>query len=142
MFSATAKAEIGNVMRDLFTTDKAKAAVAALAVAAKSIDVSLTNSSLFERLIAQQAKEQRRKPEDVRAELAAGASLMVPMMLGDHPAARVLGPILGRFVADPKNLKVTVTARDPAGVGATDFIAAANPMDVLKKVDIKAAANE
>jgi hypothetical protein len=142
MFSATAKAEIGNVVRDLFTTDKAKAAVAALAVAAKSIDVSLTNSSLFERLIAQQAKEQRRKPEDVRAELAAGASLMVPMMLGDHPAARMLGPILGKFVADPKNLKLTVTAKDPVGVGATDFIAAANPMDVLKKVDIKASANE
>jgi hypothetical protein len=142
MFSASAKAEIGNVSRDMFTTDRAKAAVAALAVNARNVDVSVVNSSLFERLIAMQAKDQKRKPDEVRAELAAGASLMIPMMLGDHPAARTLGPILGKFVADPKNLKISVTAKDPAGIGATDFIAASNPIDVLKKVDIKAAANE
>jgi hypothetical protein len=142
MFSANAKAELANVPKELFTTDRAKAAVAALGVVAKSIEVGIVNDSLLEKLIAQQAKDQKRKPDEVRAELAAGATLLVPMMLGDHPAARTLGPILGKFVAEPKNLKVTVTSRDPAGVGATDFIAASNPMDVLKKVDIKAGANE
>jgi hypothetical protein len=142
MFALSAKAELQNVSRDLFSLDKAKMAVAALAVSARSLDVSLTNNSLFERVIAQQAKDLRRKPEDIRAELAAGATLIVPMMLGDHPAARTLGPILGRFVAEPKNLKVTLTAKDPAGLGATDFIGTANPMDLLRKVDITATANE
>jgi hypothetical protein len=141
MLSATAKADIGNVPREMFNTNKAVAAVAALGVNAKSVDVAITNDSLFEKLIEKQARETRRKPEDVRAELAAGATLMIPMMLGDHPAAKVLGPVLGKFVANPKNLKVTVTAKD-GGLGATDFMAAGNPMDLLKKVDIQAAANE
>jgi hypothetical protein len=141
MLSATAKADIGNVPRDLFNTNKAIAAVAALGVSARSVDVAITNDSLFEKLIEKQARETRRKPEDVRAELAAGATLMIPMMLGDHPAAKVLGPVLGKFVANPKNLKVTVTAKN-GGLGATDFMAVGNPMDLLKKVDIQAAANE
>lgn len=142
MFSLTAKAELANVARELFTTDRAKATVAALGLNARSLEASLTNSSLVEKIIAQQAKDLRRTPEDVRAEFAAGATLVVPMLLGDHPAARTIGPILGKFIADPKNLKVKLTAKGPNGIGATDFIAVANPVEILKKVDITASANE
>jgi hypothetical protein len=141
MFAAKASAEIGNVPKELFTADKAVAAVAALGVSAKSVNLHVTNESLFEKLIAKQAKDTKRKVEDLRAELAAGATLMVPMMLGDHPAAKTIGAVLGKFVADPKTLKMTVTAKG-AGIGATDFIASSNPMDLLKKVDITASANE
>jgi hypothetical protein len=77
----------------------------------------------------------------VRAELAAGATLVVPMMLGDHPAAKTLGTVLGKFVAEPKNLKINAVAKG-AGIGATDFLAVSNPMEILKKVDITASANE
>jgi hypothetical protein len=142
MFSMSAKAELQNVTGDLFALDRAKAAVAALGVSAQSVDVAFTNNSLFERVLAGQAKDSGRKVDDIRAELAAGAALMVPMLMGDHPAARTLGPIIGKFVAEPKNLKVKLTTKDPAGLGATDFIGAANPMDLLKKVDITASANE
>jgi hypothetical protein len=140
MFAAKATAEIGNVARDVFSTDKAVAAVAALGVSAKAVDVNIVNSGLFQRLIEKQAKDSRRKVEDVRTELAAGAAMMMPMFMGDHPAARLLGQVVGKFVADPKNIKVSMTSKD--GLGATDFMAAGNPMDVLKKVDIKASANE
>jgi hypothetical protein len=140
MFTANAKAEIGNVTRDLFTLDQAKAMVAGLGVAAKSVEVAIVNDTLFQRLIEKQAKETRRKPDEVRAEFAAGATMMAPMFMGDHAAARMIGQVLGKFVADPKNIKMTLTSKD--GVGAADFIAAKNPLDVLKKVDIKAGANE
>lgn len=141
MFATKLTAEIANVPKEIFTLDKAIAAVAALGVSAKSVNLSVTNDSLFEKLIAKQARETRRKPEDVRAELAAGATLAVPMMMGDHPAAKVLGTALGKFVAEPKNLKINLTAKG-AGLGATDFLAVANPMDLLKKVDITASVNE
>ncbi|MGL4243536.1 MAG: hypothetical protein ACRCTI_20675, partial [Beijerinckiaceae bacterium] len=131
----------GNVTRELFNTDKAVAAVAALGVLARNVDVHIVNSGLFQKLIEKQARDSRRKVEDVRAEFAAGATLMAPMFMGDHPAAKVIGQVLGKFIADPKNLKVTVTAKE-GGLGATDFMAAGNPMDLLKTVDIKAAANE
>jgi hypothetical protein len=141
MLSANAHAEIVNVPRELFTLDKATASVAALGVAAKSVQVRIVNESLFEKLIAKQARDARRKPEDVRAELAAGATMMAPMFLGDHPSAKAVGAALGRFVADPKNLNVAVTAKGE-GIGATDFIAVSNPVELLKKIDIQATANQ
>jgi hypothetical protein len=141
MFNANAKAEIVNVPREIFTMDKAVASVALLGAAAKSVQIRVVNESLFEKLIAKQARDARRKVEDVRAELAAGATMMVPMFLGDHPAAKTVGTALGRFVAEPKNLNVTVTAKGE-GLGATDFIAVSNPLELLNKVDIQAAANQ
>jgi hypothetical protein len=141
MLNARATAEIANVPADVFTTDKAKAAVAALGMAARSVTLTVVNEGLAEKLIAQQAKEQRKKPEDLRAELATGAAIMAPMLMGDHPGAKAIGAALGKFAADPKNVKVNLTAKGE-GVGAMDFLAAANPMDVLKKVDITATANQ
>ncbi len=141
MAAVTAKAEIGNVPREVFTLDKAVASVAALGAAARSLQISVVNDSLFQNLIAKTARESRRKPEDVRAELAAGATMMVPMLLGDHPAARPIGAALGRFVADPKNVRIEVKAQGE-GLGATDFLAVSNPMELLKKVDITATANQ
>ncbi|MGL4636917.1 MAG: hypothetical protein ACRCWF_13115 [Beijerinckiaceae bacterium] len=141
MFATKYTLELGNVSKEIFTLDKAVAAVAALGVTAKSLDANLTNEGLAEKLLAQQATQQKRKPEDLRAELAAGATMMVPMMMGDHPAAKTLGTALGQFVAQPKNLSINVKAKD-AGLGAADFIAVKNPMDLLKKVDITAVANK
>jgi hypothetical protein len=140
MFATSAKAELTNVAKEIFTLDKAVANVAALGVMARSVSVSVKNEGLFEKLIAQQAAAQKRKPEDVRAELAAGATLMVPLFLGEHPGAQVLGAALGKFLADPKNLRVNMVAKD-AGLGAVDFLAVKNPIELLKKVDITAEAN-
>jgi len=141
MAAASASAEISNVPREIFTLDKAISSVAALGAAARSMQINITNESLFEKLIAKQASEARRKVEDVRAELAAGVTLMVPMLLGDHPAARPIGAALGRFVAEPKTLKIDIKAQGE-GIGATDFLAVANPMEILKKLDITAVANQ
>lgn len=141
MFAARASAEVSNATKELFTLDKAVAAVALLGLSANSLSVNLRNEGIFEKLIAKQAKETKEKPEDVRAQIAAAATLMVPMILGDHPAAKTLGAVLGKFVADPKTLTVTLKAPG-AGLGATDFIAASDPMNLLKKIDITATANE
>ena len=141
MFAARASAEVSNATKELFTLDKAVVAVAALGLSANTLSVNLRNEGLFEKLIAKQAKENNEKPGDVRAQIAAAATLMVPMMLGDHPAAKSLGAVLGKFVAEPRTLTVTLKAQG-AGLGATDFIAASDPMDLLKKIDITATANE
>ncbi len=141
MTSVKATAEIANIPRELFTLDKAVASVAALGATARSLQLHVVNEGLFEKLIAKQARDTRRKAEDIRAELAAGATMMVPMLLGDHPAARPIGAALGRFVADPKNLRVDVKAKGD-GLGPTDFLAVSNPMELLKKVDITAVANQ
>ncbi len=139
MFTSNITAELGNVSRDLFTGDKALAAVAALSVIATKMNVTLTNEGLFDKLITQQAKQQGRKPEDLRAEIAAGAALGIPMMMAGHPGAKALAEAVGRFVAKPGVLKVGVTSKD--GIGAADVIGTQNPLDVLKKVDIDATAN-
>ena len=141
IFAIKAKTELGNVAREVFTLNKAVAAVSALAVTMKSMNVALTNDSLVEAFIAQMAKDQKRKPEDLKAELAAGAAIMVPAMLGDHPAGAVVSAALSKFLANPKALNINVTAKG-AGLGAADFIAITDPKQLLNKVDIQATANE
>jgi hypothetical protein len=141
MVSAKITAEVGNVARGLFNTDRAIAAVAMLGVNARKLDAEIVNNGLFQKLLAKQANDSKRKPEEIRAELAAGAMLVVPMLLGDHPGGKLLGEVLGKFVADPKNIKLSLTAQGE-GLGVTDFMAAGNPTDLLQKVDIKASANE
>ncbi len=141
MFSASAKTEIGNVGKEAFTLDKAVAAVAALGVSAKNLEVSVRNDGLFEKLLAQQAQLQKRKPDDVRAELAAGATLMAPLLLGDHPGAKLIGAALGKFIAEPKNIRIGAVAKG-GGLGMADFVAVSDPRTLLKKLDITASANE
>ncbi|MCA3564209.1 MAG: hypothetical protein IOD03_10070 [Methylocystis sp.] len=141
MFAARANAQVSNATKELFTADQAVAAVAILGLTANSLSVDFRNEGLVDKLIARQAQEGKMKPEDVRAQFAAAATLMAPMLLGDHPAAKTLGAVLGKFVADPRTLTVTLKVQGD-GLGATDFIAVSNPMDLLKKIDITATANE
>jgi hypothetical protein len=140
MGSVSAKTEIGNVPKEAFTLDKAVAAVAALGVSAKSFELLVKNDSMFEKLLEQQAKLQKRKASDLRAELATGATLMAPLFLGDHPAAKLVGDAIGTFIANPKNIKIGAVAKD--GVSMADFVAVSDPKAILKKVDITASANE
>jgi hypothetical protein len=141
MFSATMNAEIRDVAKELFSGDKAKAAVALLGVNAKSLSLNLVNNGVFEKAIEDQARQQKAKPDDLRAQIAAGAALMIPLFMGNHPSSKVLADAVGKFLASPKSLNVTATAQG-GGIGAADFIASGNPMDLLKKVDFTANANQ
>jgi hypothetical protein len=134
------KLDLGNVTKDVFDKDTAVQAVAALAINARRLSARVENLGLIEKLFEQQAREQRRRAEDIRRELGAGAAMAIPMFLGDHPGAKQLADAVSRFAAQPKSLDVEVTARGE-GLSAADFVAMSDPQSLLGKVDIKARAN-
>lgn len=140
MGSLTVRGTLGNVGRDLFNPDSAIASVAAISLTARALDLTIRNEGLAERLLARESKAQNRPAEDIRREMGVGAAVLVPAMIGDTPAARLLGQALGRFVAKPGTLTVQLRAKDPLGYGFTDYAASPNPVAALEKFDVTATA--
>ena len=140
MGRATVRAVLGNASPDLFDPDAAIASVAALGLTAKSLEIGLENSGLFERIVARQAVRQRRSPDDVRREYGIAAAMGIPAILGNSPSAKVLAQAVARFVAKPNRLLITARARQPSGFGVSDFMAGPDPASVMNALEITADA--
>jgi hypothetical protein len=140
MGSLVMRGVIGNVTKDAFSPDQALAAVAWTSATARSLDVAVQNTGLFERLLAQQAAEKKRSVDDLRREYGMTAAVGIPVMLGNSPAAKALGQAVARFIAKPGRLTVAARARDASGLGVADVVAAPDPLSLLDKVELNAVA--
>jgi hypothetical protein len=140
MGSAVLRGVLANVGKDVFNPDTAIATVALVGASARNLDLTVENKGLFERLMAQEGKKQKKSPEDLRREYGMAAAIAIPAMLGNSGAAKSLGQTVARFVAKPGRLTVSARSRDPAGLGIADFAAVADPAALLDKVEITASA--
>lgn len=138
--SVTLRAVIRNVTRDVFNPDEAIALVALVGAAAKSIDLTIENNGLAERILARETKRQGKSPDELRREWGMMAAIGIPAMLGGSEAAKNLGQAVARFVAKPGRLSVQAQAKSPAGIGAADLAGAGDPTQLLEKVDLTATA--
>ncbi len=127
------------MVRDLFSGDKALAAVAALGVVANKLDISLTNEGLFER---------RSSPSRRNSSARGRGSGCGNRGHERHRHPDDDGGPSGRAGACGGSRQIRREARRFAGDGfgtgrpsaPTDVLVATNPVDVLKKVDIQASA--
>jgi hypothetical protein len=140
MGSAVLRGVLANVGKDVFNPDTAVAAVALMGATARNLHLTIENRGLFERVIAQEAKKQKKSPEDLRREYGMAAAIGVPAMLGNAPAAKALGQAVARFVAKPGRLTITAATKDPAGLGIADVAATPEPAALLNKLEITATA--
>lgn len=140
MGSVTVRGILGNVPRDAFNPDSAVAMVALIGATAKTLDVTVENRGLLDRLIEQEARKQKKKPEEVRREYGMAAAVVGPTMLGNSPSAKALGQALARFVAKPGRLVIQAKAKDPAGVGLADMAMLGEPAAILERLDVTAKA--
>ena len=131
---------LGNVSKELFSSDAALAQVAMLGATAKSVDIKLRNLGLVEKLIENEARKSRRKAEDVRKEYAMMATLGLAAILGPSEGAKSLTAAVSRFVARPGSLSVSATSRAPGGLGLADVVTLSEPTEVFEKIDVKASA--
>jgi hypothetical protein len=136
--SFTLSGTIGRVSRDVFSPDSTLALVALAGATAQSLDLTLQNDGLFERLIAREAKRQGRPPEDLRRDYGIAAAIGVPAALGNTGAAKTLGNAVARFVAKPGRLAIHAEARDGAGIGLADLAPAPDPAALLDRLDVTA----
>lgn len=133
-------ARLAHVSPDLFQRDTIRAATALLGMRARSLDLAIENGGLAERLVDRQAQLTGAKPDDIRRQYAGAAGFGVLMALGPDPGAQTLGTALSRFVTRPGRLKVTLTAKDAAGLGIADLVIGPDPRKILDGVEIAASA--
>jgi len=136
----SASGTLGNVAKDVFSSDTAMMQIAALGATARALDVRLENAGLAERLLAEQARQTKRKPTDIQREYGAQAKTMLSGLLGKSADARALIDVAGRFVANPRVMTVQARAKASGGLGLADVIAVTAPAQVFDKIEVKANA--
>lgn len=135
-----ASGTIGNVTKDLFSSDLALAQIAALGATARNVQAKLQNLGLFEKLVENEARKAGRKPDEVKRQYAMMASLGLAAILGPSDGAKTLAAAISRFVAQPGTLSVEARARNAGGLGLADVIAISDPTEIFDKIDLKANA--
>lgn len=138
--SITLKGLLGNVTRDVFDPDSAVAVVALIGATARNLELKVENDGLFDRVLAQQARQQGKTAEAMRREFATVAAVGIPALLGNSPQAKTIAQAIGRFVARPGRLTIAATTRDAAGLGFADVMALSEPADILDRLDVTAVA--
>ena len=114
--------------------------VALLGATAKSVSLKIENTGLAEKILVMQARDQGRKPEDLRKELGSMAAMGIPAILGPSDEAKVLAGAVARFLAKPKALTIDLEAKNAGGVGIPDMATLSNPQAALNLVTVKANA--
>ena len=140
MGAASGSLVLGNVTRDLFAANPALMQAAALGAVLKKVEIGISNEGILEKALAMQAAKDGKPVDEVRKMLILGASVGLPSILGDSPAARTIANAVSKYLADPKTLKLTATSANGLGVGDLGLIG--NPVDLLGKIDVKASVNE
>jgi hypothetical protein len=128
------------VTKGLLSSDQGDLEAALVKVLLRHIDIRLENTGLFERLVASAAKSSGLTPTAVRKKFTETATAQVTAMLGDTPAADHINAALTKFIADPKTLRLSITA--PDGIGALDVILSKDPTALLQSLQIEAAADD
>jgi hypothetical protein len=141
MGSVVIRGIIGNITKDVFSSDLAMAQVALMGATAKSLAINIENRGGFERAIAHAAKKQGRTADDLRKEMGAAAAMMIPAVLGDSGASKAIATAVARFVTKPGTLAITATTKDKGGLGLADFMATGgDPTALMSKIDVTATA--
>lgn len=135
-----ASGTLGNVTKDLFSSDLALAQVSALGATARNLQIKLQNFGLVEKMIENEARKSKRKVEEVRQQYAMVASLGLAAILGPSDAAKTLTAAVSRFVAKPGTLNVQASAKSQTGLGLADVITMTEPTEIFDKIDLKADA--
>jgi hypothetical protein len=133
---------IGNAVADLFSEDIGKAAAAAEALTFKDLRLEIVDEGILSLAIALAAREENQEPAAFRAVLSGLAQAMPLALLGANPETVGVGTALRGFVDGQPNLLLTVTAKDPAGIGLAEFEAfEKDPTAIAGKVSIAAEAS-
>jgi hypothetical protein len=140
MGSVGLKANFTDVAPTLFGADSGARIQALLEAGVASLEVKLVNGGLFDKALAYSAKQQGVAPDALRAQWSAMVGQTAPVLLGGSPASIALAAEAQKFIADPKNLTVTVKAKSGA-LKAGDFMAIGDPSEFVDKLDVAAAAN-
>lgn len=131
---------VGGIGPEIFASGMPATELLMFTASAKTLDLTVENTGLFERFIATQSKALSLKPEELRQEYVSASQFGVPVILGGSAGARAIGTAMGQFVQKPGRLVLKARARDAAGLGFADFALARSPAAILDRVEVEAKA--
>lgn len=131
---------VGGIGPEIFASGMPASELLMFTASAKTLDLTVENTGLFERFIATQSRALSLKPEELRQEYVSASQFGVPIILGGSAGARAIGTAMGQFVQKPGRLVLKARARDAAGLGFADFALARSPAAILDRVEVEAKA--
>jgi hypothetical protein len=139
MGSIGLRAEFGNIDPALLNGDPMAALATLMTVEFASTELTIVNEGLIDKALVMAAREQGKKPEQLKKEAGAMVTQFAPMMLGGDPSSLQVAAALGAFIRDPRSLSVKVSGKDgPLKFADMDFD---QPMSIVQDLEITAAAN-
>jgi len=125
---------------DNISPDTTVAMVSLIGATAKTIELTVENKGLFEKVMAQQAQQKKKSPDDLRREYGMAAAIGIPALLGNGASAKTLGQAVARFITKPGRLAISAKTKDGGGLGLGDFASIGEPAKILEKLDITASS--
>lgn len=141
MGSVKLTAVIGNADANLFAEDPQIQQLAAMGLSVKEATVSTEDEGVADKIFTMVGAQQGQDAAAIRTQISGMAAGMVPMMLGGTEQAQEVANAVMTFLNGGASLSITAAAKDSAGIGLIDFMAAQqNPSALAEKLDFSAEA--
>jgi len=132
----------GNATEALFADNTDQATLAAMMMTLLDVTVEVEDRGIGSLMVATGAKEAGQSEASFRTAVAGMAQGMTLAFLGNTTEALTAAQQLGTFLNGASHLKLTITAKDGAGIGLADLAAAeTNPAALAGKLNVVAEAS-
>lgn len=132
----------GNATEALFADNTDQATMAAMMLTLLDVTVEVEDRGIGSIVFAAGAKDAGQPEASFRTAVAGMAQGMTLAFLGNTTEALTAAQQLGTFLTGASHLKLTITAKDPAGIGLADLAAAeTNPAALAGKLNVVAEAS-
>lgn len=124
---------MGGVDKAIFTGTQEERANAMMQASLGAVILHYVDAGLVNKSIGLAAHEQKKKPEDVKAEAAATIRQIVPVMLGGAPNALQVADTIVKFIEAPTSLGIIFLPKGGA-VPVIELVQLGEPIAVLERV--------
>ncbi len=126
--------QISGLDKAAFLGDKDARQQAMQAATVDWAQIDVTNSGLFDKIVAFVALSQGRGPDQVKAEWRSVVS-QAPLLFSGAPAIGVTARAVDRFIVDPKTLTLRVKAKN-GPLKVMDLLHIADPLAFVARLDV------
>ncbi|KQU97421.1 hypothetical protein [Devosia sp. Root105] len=132
----------GNATESLFADNTDEATMAAMLLTLRDVTIEIEDRGMSALAFAAGAKDAGQSEAAFRTAVAGMAQGMTLAFLGNTTEALTAAQQLGTFLSGASHLKLTITAKDEAGIGLADLAAAeTNPAALAGKLNVVAEAS-
>jgi hypothetical protein len=128
-----------NATADLFSEDPDVATLALTGLAVTDLQIQLENRGFLPILVAFAARDEGQPPQALHAALVGMGTALPIGLLGATPESVEVGTSIAAFLGGTPQLTLNVVAKDPAGIGLADLMAAeSDPTALAGKITVTA----